>query len=116
MNIGMKPSTFFFSTVKLLTFWCVLIPSFFVNAYAVSPLNINTASVKQLSAVMSGVGDAKAKAIIAFRDQNGPFESIDDLTKVKGIGSALINRNREFISVKDSEVHPKNDIQEAGTE
>jgi competence protein ComEA len=88
--------------LKKFALFCVFLPSLFLNAYAVSPLNINSATAEQLSAVLSGVGDAKAKAIVAFRDQNGPFESIEELTKVKGIGNALLQRNKGFIAVIDT--------------
>lgn len=104
MSIEKKPTVLLSSALKFFALWCVFIPSFFLNAYAVSPLNINSATAEQLSAVLSGVGEAKAKAIVAFRDQNGPFESIEELTKVKGIGVALLQKNKGFISVLDEVV------------
>ncbi len=83
---------------------CVLLMSVLaLNAYAVTPLDINTATVDQLSAVLSGVGEAKAKAIVDFRDQNGLFETVEDLVKVKGIGTALLDKNRAFIRVNNSQ-------------
>ncbi|MCM3627237.1 ComEA family DNA-binding protein [Paenibacillus glycanilyticus] len=52
-------------------------------------LDINRASAEQLD-TLKGIGPAKAQAIIADREQNGPFQSVDDLLRVKGIGSKLL--------------------------
>ncbi|BFM51126.1 helix-hairpin-helix domain-containing protein [Marinomonas sp. THO17] len=70
---------------------------------AASPLDINTATADQFAAVMSGVGLKKAQAIVAYRDNNGPFVAIDDLVAVKGIGAALLERNRDLIQVVSSD-------------
>ena len=63
------------------------------NAIA-GPVNINTADAKTLARELQGVGIAKAEAIIAHRQKNGPFKSADDLVKVKGLGKKLIEQNR----------------------
>lgn len=60
-------------------------------------LDINSATVEQLS-TLSGIGKAKAEAIVKDREKNGPFKSVDDLARVKGIKAATINKNREKIS------------------
>jgi competence protein ComEA len=52
-------------------------------------VNINTADVKQL-AKLPGIGKKKAQAIIDYRQAQGAFTSLDDLTKVKGIGKKLL--------------------------
>ncbi len=70
---------------------------------AATPLDINIATASEFSAVMSGVGIKKAEAIVAYRDLNGRFDSIDELSKVKGIGSKLIARNEGVIQVVDEE-------------
>ncbi|GAB3481576.1 ComEA family DNA-binding protein [Marinomonas epiphytica] len=70
-----------------------------VSLLAATPLDINGASAQELAAVMNGVGDKKAQAIVAYRSENGPFTSINDLAKVKGIGAALIERNQTVIRV-----------------
>ncbi|MNW21451.1 ComE operon protein 1 [compost metagenome] len=48
---------------------------------------------------LSGVGEAKAKAIVAYREGNGPFASVDELLEVKGIGKAILDKNREKLEV-----------------
>jgi len=68
-------------------------------ALASTPVNINTADASTLAGSLDGVGLAKAKAIVAWRDAHGPFESADQLTEVKGIGASLIDRNRDAIQV-----------------
>ena len=70
--------------------------------FAATPLDINTAPANQFESFMSGVGAKKAEAIIAYRDANGHFESVDQLTNVKGIGDALLARNRDLIQVAEN--------------
>ncbi len=64
------------------------------------PVNINTATADQLSASLLGVGAQKAAAIVAFREKNGPFRSPQDLTKVKGIGNSLVQKNKGLIRIE----------------
>jgi len=58
------------------------------------PVNINTADAKTLARELDGIGKAKADAIVAYREKNGPFKSAEDLAKVKGLGKKLIEQNR----------------------
>ena len=57
------------------------------------PVNINTADAATLAAELDGVGQARAEAIVRYREEHGEFESLDDLRKVKGIGAAIIDKN-----------------------
>ncbi|WXL27353.1 helix-hairpin-helix domain-containing protein [Ectopseudomonas mendocina] len=66
---------------------------------AVSKINLNTANAEVLQRELSGVGAVKAQAIVSYREQNGNFESVEELLEVKGIGEALLEKNREKISV-----------------
>ena len=66
---------------------------------AAAQVDINSADAKTLAEALSGVGLVKAEAIVAYRNTHGPFESIDDLAKVKGIGSKTIDANRDAIVV-----------------
>ena len=62
-------------------------------------VNINTADVETLISELKGIGLKRAKAILAYRNEHGPFKSIDDLTKVKGISKRIVDQNREKITV-----------------
>jgi competence protein ComEA len=66
-------------------------------AFAATPVNINTADAETIAKSLDGIGLAKAKAIVAFRDEHGPFKSADDLAQVKGIGAATLQRNHDAI-------------------
>lgn len=62
-------------------------------------VNINTASQTELES-LQGIGPAKAKAIIEYREKNGSFTSIDDLEKVDGIGPGMIKQLRDAVTVE----------------
>ena len=47
-------------------------------------VNINTAQADELATLLSGVGLKKAQAIVKYRDENGPFQRVEDLAQVKG--------------------------------
>ena len=61
-------------------------------------VNINTASASELAAI-NGLGEVKAKAIVAYREQNGPFKSVDDLKEVKGIGEHMLAKLRPQVTL-----------------
>ena len=63
------------------------------------PININTAAAGELAKALNGIGPAKAKAIVANRDKNGPFKSVDQLSMVEGITQKLIDKNRSDIKL-----------------
>lgn len=62
-------------------------------------LNINTASPNQLAQTLPGIGPAKAKAIVAYREENGLFQSIEALIDVKGIGPKTLDKIRHFLFI-----------------
>ena len=62
------------------------------------PLNINSADAKRLED-LPGVGPATAALIIAYRDQHGPFASVEQLADVRGIGPAKLDAIRALVSV-----------------
>jgi competence protein ComEA len=66
------------------------------------PVDINTADAETLSAELDGIGLAKAKAIVEYRQKYGPFKHPDDLSLVKGIGKRTVEANRENIKVSNS--------------
>ena len=63
------------------------------------PVNINTADATALAKALNGIGPAKAKAIVSYRDKNGPFKSVDQLAMVEGITQKLIDKNRADIKL-----------------
>ncbi|TVV43323.1 ComEA family DNA-binding protein [Thalassolituus sp. C2-1] len=65
----------------------------------VKAVNINTATAEQLSQ-LDGIGKAKAEAIIVYRQQHGQFKSLDDITQVKGIGKAILDKNRSMLALE----------------
>jgi competence protein ComEA len=62
-------------------------------------MNVNTAKAPQLE-TLPGIGPSLAQEIIQHRQQNGPFQSIEDLLNVSGIGPAKLEQMREFIVVR----------------
>lgn len=69
------------------------------------PVNINTADIQALAENINGIGPKKAQAIIDYRKENGPFKSIEELAKVKGIGLKIIERNKADLLVQDTVAH-----------
>ena len=61
-------------------------------------ININSASATDLEA-LSGIGEVLAATIVEYRDQNGPFASVEDLMDVSGIGPATLDEIRDQVTV-----------------
>jgi competence protein ComEA len=61
-------------------------------------ININTASIDELE-VLPGIGEVTAQRIVDFREQNGPYRSIDDLVHVQGISTRTIDGLRDLVAV-----------------
>lgn len=64
-------------------------------------VNVNSADAETLAAVLDGVGQARAEAIVDYRQENGGFSDIYDLANVKGIGDRTIELNQDRIRLKD---------------
>jgi competence protein ComEA len=71
-------------------------------AHAATPVNINTADAQTLADSLDGIGLAKAQAIVAQREANGPYKNVDELAQVKGISANLIERNRDAFRLADA--------------
>ncbi|MFO8154140.1 ComEA family DNA-binding protein [Thioalkalivibrio sp.] len=81
-------------TLAVLILFLVAAPA----AWAAGPVNVNTATAEQLSE-LSNVGPAKAAAIVSYREENGPFRSLQELTRVSGIGERTVEMNLELIEL-----------------
>lgn len=67
-----------------------------------SPVNINSASAEKIAASLSGVGQKKAEAIVAYRNEQGKFKAVSDLAKVKGIGAKTLANNEADILLEEA--------------
>ncbi len=67
-------------------------------AAAIAPINLNTATVEELQQ-LRGVGPATAARIVAWREQEGPFKSVDQLMAIKGIGEKTLARFRDRLTL-----------------
>jgi len=70
----------------------------FASQWASAALNLNTASKEELVA-LSGIGAAKAQAIIDYRVQHGGFKTVDELKEVKGIGARRFEKLKSELTV-----------------
>lgn len=61
-------------------------------------VNLNTANAEKLM-TLSGIGEARAQAIIAYREQNGGFQSIEEIMEIEGIKEKLFEKIREQIEI-----------------
>jgi competence protein ComEA len=66
------------------------------------PVNINGADAPTLARELKGIGQVRAEAIVAYRQQHGLFRSVDELALVKGIGKAVIERNRADLRINNN--------------
>lgn len=62
-------------------------------------VSVNTATAEELAQAMNGVGLKKAQAIVSYREEYGPFKSVEDLKQVPGMGSALVERNLKALTL-----------------
>jgi len=69
-----------------------------MNGSYADKLSVNQASIEELKS-LSGIGEAKAKKIINYRDDHGPLESVDELLEISGIGNKTLEGFRDDIRV-----------------
>lgn len=81
---------------KLLAGGLILMP---LISFAASSVNINTADSDTLVEGLTGIGPQKAMAIVRYRQKNGPFKHINDLSQVDGIGEKTVDQNRANMTV-----------------
>ena len=81
---------------------CILIISLLivpVYLIAAEKINLNTATLEELTK-LKRIGPVYAQRIIDYRDTQGPFEKIEDLMRVKGIGQKTFDANKDIITVE----------------
>lgn len=69
-----------------------------VQVAQVATVNLNSADAATLQRELTGIGESKAKAIVAYREEHGNFASVDELLEVKGIGQSTLEKNRDKLS------------------
>ncbi|MCL2916853.1 ComEA family DNA-binding protein [Shewanella litorisediminis] len=74
------------------------VPKAEVQMPQTSKININTATETELQ-LLKGIGQAKAKAIVEYRNQYGRFASLEDLTKVAGVGQKVLDDNKDLLGL-----------------
>lgn len=82
--------------------WCVvfLVSSVSLSLFAAQGvINVNTATVEQLT-MLPGIGEKTAKAILSYRQANGPFRTLDEVAKVKGISKKKLDKLRQNLSIQ----------------
>lgn len=78
--------------------WFLLSCLLMVCTSAFAAININSADIQQLQ-TLKGIGPVKAKAIVEYRTQHGPFKNVDDLKNVPGIGDKTLDKLRPELSI-----------------
>jgi competence protein ComEA len=68
------------------------------SASEARPVDLNSADSAALESI-PGIGKSLSQRILAFREKNGPFQSVDDLLKVQGIGEKSIQKLRPYLTV-----------------
>lgn len=85
-------------TLRTLVFALLLAPL----ACLAAAININTADARELESV-KGIGPAKARAIVEYREIHGPFARVADLRNVPGIGEKTLAQIRRKLTVQGDE-------------
>lgn len=88
--------------IFLSTLLASLILAVTLNASVIAQMgrvDINSASAEQISQALVGIGPSKAEAIVAYREEFGQFEDVDELINVKGIGLRTVDQNRDRMSL-----------------
>ena len=75
----------------------------FSPVLSAGPVDLNSADAETIGRELNGVGSARAQAIVEYRDENGVFQSADELLNVAGIGQQILEANRENILLGKTE-------------
>ena len=87
-----------------------------LSTYVFAAVNINTANVEELQQ-LKGIGAKKAAEIVAYREAHGEFKNVHELTNVKGIGKATLEKLRQELVVKnEAEAKPKTEVKDKSSD
>lgn len=65
-------------------------------------IDLNTADVYDLQR-LPGIGEARARAIVEYREEHGPFRTVEDITRVSGIGDGILTGLQEYVTINEAE-------------
>ena len=85
--------------MKLLHALFVVALTLFSTMAFAEAIDINTATAEQLEKGVKGIGPKKAADIVKYREANGPFQSVDDLSKVSGIKGKTLEKIKPLVTV-----------------
>lgn len=86
---------------RVVIFIVAIIVCGLLSSHAEGPLiNINTADEATL-VTLNNIGKSRAKAIVTYREENGPFKSIEELKSVSGVGDRVFENIKDKITVAD---------------
>ncbi|GIK33996.1 MAG: hypothetical protein AMXMBFR45_18980 [Gammaproteobacteria bacterium] len=82
--------------------WLILAAALLAPALSLAgPVDLNSADAATLARELDGIGLARAKAIVEYREKNGKFRSADELLNVKGIGPQVLQQNKGNLQVRE---------------
>ena len=75
---------------------------FFSSLSFAAPVDVNTATAAEIATALNGIGAAKAAAIVAHRQQHGPYKTAEELTQVSGIGEKLLAKIKSDLVISSA--------------
>ena len=89
-------------TIKSFLYTTALVMSLTVGSISFAQsgrVDINTANATQMAETLVGIGPSKAESIVNYRQEFGPFEDVEELINVRGIGLRTVDQNRDRLSL-----------------
>ena len=86
-----------------------LLALFSTNVFA-TPVNINKDNAQTIADSLNGIGIKKAEAIVAYREKNGDFKTVESLTAVSGVGEKTVEKNKADILLENPSPAEKQDV------
>lgn len=92
--------------IRLSTVFTTALFAFLLSGFvmAAEVVNLNKADAAAMQQNLIGIGPIKAEAIVSYRKKNGKYKGVDDLLNVKGIGPALLKKNKRYLSLSKGAV------------